>query len=200
MSNRSPYSLRRVVGAGVGETLICLEAALPGPAVEILEIARTVLVDQAQVTLENVLLRGRLRVRYLYMALGSGTPPASLGTALPCEGGVTSCEGPVRALLAEAAFSLRIAVARAELAMECRLEEAYVVGAAVSPVAAGEAGLLLRVREQSLVRICLQVTAGVDLMAAPEAVSAQARGGAMPKLLGGSKAALCRFVTGPRCQ
>jgi hypothetical protein len=174
MADRSPLHLRRIAGTGAVETLIAGTVSLPQPAVAIQELHKTVLIDQTDVTLGHVLLQGRLRTRLVYPV--APTEPAA-APSLP--GAVAGLSGPLWSTTADIPFTLAIAVAGAEPAMDCRVTDAFVTAdASQAAVAVDGRGYITAVLDRSLVRLGVQVlTDGVMLPAGRPARRSAPRGG-----------------------
>lgn len=173
MNDRPGYWLRRLAGEGCAEHLLSLCLDLPGAALEIKEVRKTVLIDRADVTLENVILQGRLRSSFDFVAATAG----AVGW------------GPVLSLTAEAGFAVRVGIPGAKPAMEARVTDAFVSDSHTRPARVDQAGRILALRDQSIIRLAVQ------LLCAAEEVSPAA----MPALLSPPPAVVVtRFSSRPR--
>lgn len=147
MGEGHAYSLRRICADASLQQLISTDVALPEPAEAVLEIRRTVLIDQTEVLRGHVLFSGRLRLTCTYAA---------------------RCGGTVKALTLEPPFAADAAAPEAEPDMEVRLLEAHVTDAQAAILTLDLQGSITALRDHSVVRLTV-------LLLREEVVSLQAR-------------------------
>ena len=109
MGDAPRYLALRVIGSGELDHLLCVPLRLPEGATSIRELRRTVVIDQAEPTLDNVIVQGRLRVEWTY----------PVGHAL-------------WSTSAEESFALRIGVSGASPDCQCRVLDANVTGSSTT--------------------------------------------------------------------
>jgi|GEM_PF-4429926 len=137
MGESPAYSLRRVAAAASLQRLIIADVALPEPAQAVLEVRRTVLIDQTAVLRGHVLLSGRLRLTYTYTA--------------------RTGDGSVKALTCEQPFPADLAAPEAEPDMEVRLVEAHVTDAQIAIHALDPQGGITALRDYSIVQLTVRL-------------------------------------------
>lgn len=92
---------RQLVGQGAAEALLHEVLTLPDPALEILELWKSVLIDRADIIPDRVFLQGRLRTRCLFTTRERGSPLPPPGTLLPTRGVLATTPSPSPRKLAD---------------------------------------------------------------------------------------------------
>lgn len=107
MGDAPRYLVHRIIGSGETEHLLCTHR--PEQVKTIRETRRTVLVDAAEPTLDNVIVQGRLRVEWVY-----------------------TVQHALWSTAAEESFALRIALPGSTSECECRVLSASVIGSSAT--------------------------------------------------------------------
>ncbi len=154
MQQRPGAKVRSVVGAGQTELLLTFALPFPKPVAEIIQVSKTVLVDRLDPTRGSVLLQGRLRACYLYVAGRLTAPPP---IPLPDQT-LTYARGPVEALITETGWARHIPVGAAEPDMDARMVEAYTADQALTVTETDPGGLILALADHSVLRLAVQVS------------------------------------------
>jgi hypothetical protein len=146
MGEQHRYEVHAIAGTGCIERLVATALPLPEPAAEIVELRKTVLVDQAEVVLEAVLLQGRIHILVLFM---KGGVTSALRDASG-EIGMVSC-GPLLVLKAEVRFLVQVRVPGARPGLTCRVKEAFISADGSRVQQVNEQGLVLTLLDQSVI-------------------------------------------------
>ncbi len=163
MGDRRRYGAHRVVGAGRTEELLTTEIALPEPAMAVLEVRKTVLIDRIDLTLGSAILQGRLRALFVFAALRHGSLPPPVGALSPT---ASVAGGPLHTLETETPFCFRIAAAAARPDRHSRLVEAHVTGGTTALCQVDGQGAIRRLLDRSVLVLGLLVLAEEEI--APE--------------------------------
>jgi hypothetical protein len=99
-----------LAGHAAAEFLVTSTVSLPEPALEITEVAKTVLVDSIDTLLGSLILQGRLRLRWVYAA------PSK----------VSSAAHPILSTAVETPYIVRVSANKATSEMQSLVESAHV--------------------------------------------------------------------------
>jgi len=124
-----------ITGDVMTEFLLTSDLSLPEPAQEIIDVARTVLVDRTDAVLGNLIFHGRLRLRWIYA--GRPTLPGSAQSVLSSA--------------AETPYAVRVSAAKATSEMECKVSKAYVQDGKTEIVRRHSDGSIAGIRDHSII-------------------------------------------------
>lgn len=149
------FELNQVIGAGNAQELICTNLTLPGGAVEIKEIQKTVIIDNCTVVIGKVIIDGRLRKDIAYKQGTTGFPQP--GSVQGCAGVTGTINGALVAQDVDIAFTAMIPVAGAEPGDQCIVLEAFVEGEKEEAAGILATGGFTNLIDKSIVFLCVKV-------------------------------------------
>ncbi|HLO04789.1 MAG TPA: hypothetical protein VK191_16910 [Symbiobacteriaceae bacterium] len=149
------FELAQVIGAGTAQELLCNNLTLPGGAVEIKEIQKTVIIDNCTVVIGKVIIDGRLRKDIAFKQGTTGFPQP--GSVQGCGGVVGTITGALVAQDVDIAFTAMIPVAGAEPGDTCIVLEAFVEGEKEEAAGILATGGFTNLIDKSIVFLCVKV-------------------------------------------